>query len=80
MKNTFGELRRTKTPFVFASSQMYNMDNVYGTLKFLGEHYTRILGGLSVRFWNVYGPEEINEKSHVIPDFIDQYVPFIYEC
>jgi nucleoside-diphosphate-sugar epimerase len=57
-------------PFIFASSQMQNMDNPYGTLKRIGEHYTRLLGGVSARFWNVYGPEEVGLKSHVIPDFI----------
>jgi nucleoside-diphosphate-sugar epimerase len=25
-----------------------------------------------MRFWNVYGNEPVGEKSHVIPDFIDQ--------
>ncbi len=68
MLNTFNLLENKK--FVFASSTMYNMHNVYGTLKYLGEHYTAQLGGLSIRFWNVYGHEESNEKSHVIADMI----------
>lgn len=68
MLNTFNLLENKK--FVFASSTMYNMHNVYGTLKYLGEHYTTQLGGLSIRFWNVYGHEESNEKSHVIADMI----------
>jgi nucleoside-diphosphate-sugar epimerase len=68
MLNTFNLLENKK--FVFASSTMYNMHNVYGTLKYLGEHYTTQLGGLSTRFWNVYGHEESNEKSHVIADMI----------
>lgn len=73
MENVFNELKKCKKPFLFASSQMQNMYNPYGTLKRLGEHYTEILGGISIRFWNVYGHEEISIKSHVIPDFIDQY-------
>ena len=71
MKNTFDCLEGV--PFIFASSQMYNMENIYGTLKHLGEHYTRILGGLSVRLWNVYGNEKVSIKSHVITDMIDMY-------
>jgi nucleoside-diphosphate-sugar epimerase len=42
----------------------------YGNLKKLGEHFTKSLGGVSVRLWNVYGPEPVGEKSHVITDFI----------
>ncbi len=76
MVNTFNELEKTKKPFIFASSQMQNMYCPYGTLKRLGEHYTTILGGISVRFWNVYGPEEINIKSHVISDFIYQKIKY----
>jgi nucleoside-diphosphate-sugar epimerase len=68
MLNMFSILE--DVPFVFASSQMQNMDNPYGALKRLGEHYTRLLNGVSARFWNVYGPEEVGLKSHVIPDFI----------
>jgi len=54
-------------------STMYNMNNVYGTLKHMGEHYTTLLNGLSVRFWNVYGYEESSEKSHVIADMIHKW-------
>jgi len=71
MINTFNLLHKKK--FIFASSTMYNMDNVYGTLKYIGEHYTRKLGGLSARFWNVYGPEEVSEKSHVITDMLHKF-------
>jgi nucleoside-diphosphate-sugar epimerase len=42
----------------------------YGVAKALGEAYTRALGGITVKFWNVYGPEHDLEKSHVITDFI----------
>jgi nucleoside-diphosphate-sugar epimerase len=71
MINTFNLLKDKK--FIFASSTMFNMDNVYGTLKYVGEHYTRKLGGLSARFWNVYGPEEVSEKSHVITDMLHKF-------
>jgi nucleoside-diphosphate-sugar epimerase len=71
MINTFNLLENKK--FIFASSTMFNMDNVYGTLKYMGEHYTRKLGGISARFWNVYGPEEVSEKSHVITDMIHKF-------
>lgn len=71
MANTFPLLEGKK--IIFASSTMSNMGVPYGTLKLVGEHYTSILGGISVRLWNVYGPEEYGEKSHVITDFITMY-------
>jgi nucleoside-diphosphate-sugar epimerase len=54
---------------------MSNMNNnPYAVLKRLGELYTDIVGGISVKLWNVYGSEPITEKSHVIPDFIHQAI------
>lgn len=71
MDRTFDLLRLSKTPFIFASSQMSNMaHSPYGSCKAIGEVYTRILNGLIVKFWNVYGIESDLEKSHVITDFI----------
>ena len=71
MLYTFDVLRRHNVPFIFTSSQMSNMSySPYGILKSLGELYTKSLGGLIVKFWNVYGPERDYEKSHVITDFI----------
>lgn len=71
MRNVFHNLEITKKPFYFASSQMSNMtDSVYGQLKAIGESYTKALGGVNVKFWNVYGYESDPEKSHVITDFI----------
>lgn len=71
MCNTFDALNRHKKPFIFASSQMSNMDySTYGTLKRIGEIYTKALNGITVKFWNVYGIEKDFEKSHVITDFI----------
>ncbi len=42
----------------------------YGVMKRVGELYTKSLGGLIVKFWNVYGIEKDMEKAHVITDFI----------
>jgi nucleoside-diphosphate-sugar epimerase len=71
MDATFAMLKETGKPFIFASSQMSNMSySPYGVLKALGEAYTRSLGGLVVKFWNVYGIEHDQNKSHVITDFI----------
>ena len=71
MANVFGALRKSDTPFIFTSSQMANMSySPYGLLKHIGELYTKSLGGLVVKFWNVYGIEHDHEKSHVITDFI----------
>jgi len=71
MVNTFDALKSYRKPFIFASSQMSNMSySPYGVAKALGEAYTRALGGITVKFWNVYGPEHDLEKSHVITDFI----------
>jgi nucleoside-diphosphate-sugar epimerase len=71
MTNTFDAIHTSKKPFIFASSQMANMSySSYGKLKSLGESYATILGGLVVKFWNVYGIEYDLEKSHVITDLI----------
>lgn len=72
MLYTFESLEKYKTPFIFASSQMANMSySNYGLLKTIGEKYTQILGGLLVKFWNVYGIEKDKNKFHVITDFIN---------
>ena len=71
MANVFQYIAEYRKPFVFASSQMSNMSySPYGVLKRVGELYTQTLGGLTVKFWNVYGVENDREKSHVITDFI----------
>jgi len=71
MTNVFELLKYFKKPFTFASSQMSNMNySAYGLLKAIGEKYTESLGGLVVKFWNVYGYETNEEKAHVITDFI----------
>jgi nucleoside-diphosphate-sugar epimerase len=71
MSNTFQILKKHNKPFIFASSQMSNMSySPYGVAKAAGERYTDSLNGLTVKFWNVYGPERDLEKAHVITDFI----------
>ena len=74
MSQTFEKIKMlggSKKPFIFASSQMSEMGHSsYGMLKSLGEKMTRDLGGLVVKFWNVYGYETNPDKSHVITDFI----------
>ena len=75
LKNTFASLEKHKKPFIHTSSMMSNMNNnPYAVLKRLGELYTDIVGGISVKLWNVYGSEPLTEKSHVIPDFIHQAI------
>ena len=71
MSNVFRLLKKHKKKFIFASSQMSNMDfSTYGILKRLGEEITKSQNCLYVKFWNVYGIEKQIEKSHVITDFI----------
>lgn len=73
LHNTFEALSKFKVPFIHTTSQMSNMDhNPYGPLKRVGEFYTEYLGGVNVKVWNVYGPEEIGAKSHAVTDFIHQ--------
>tara|TARA_B100000902_G_scaffold130897_1_gene129762 strand:- start:2816 stop:3673 length:858 start_codon:yes stop_codon:yes gene_type:complete len=71
MSNVFNLLKKYKKKFIFASSQMSNMDfSPYGTLKRLGEEVTKSLNCLYVKFWNVYGIEKDLQKAHVITDFV----------
>ena len=71
MVNAFEYIQQYDKPFVFASSQMSSMSySPYGVMKRVGELYTKSLGGLIVKFWNVYGIEKDMEKAHVITDFI----------
>lgn len=75
LKNTFRSLNEYKTPFIYTTSMMSNMNNnSYAVLKRLSEFYTTMVGGVNVKLWNVYGDEPISEKSHVIPDFIEQAI------
>lgn len=72
MLNVFSLIEKYNKDFFFASSQMSNMQfSPYGSLKLIGEHYTKILRGKTIKFWNVFGYEEDVSKAHVITDFID---------
>ena len=71
--NTFEILHRQNKPFIFASSQMANMSySSYGLTKSVAEKVTSVLGGITVKFWNVYGVEHDPEKTHAITDFINK--------
>ena len=71
LSNVFRLLKKHKKKFIFASSQMSNMDfSPYGTLKRLGEDVTKSLNAVYVKFWNVYGVEKDLAKSHVVTDFV----------
>lgn len=71
--NTFEILKEQNKPFIFASSQMANMSySSYGLTKSMGEKITSVLGGVTVKFWNVYGVEHDPEKTHVVTDFINK--------
>ena len=74
MKNVFDQVEKSKTKFLFVSSQLSEeIDTVYGVTKRLGEVWTDLLGGVCVRVWNAYGYMEGEDiKSHVISDFIYQ--------
>jgi nucleoside-diphosphate-sugar epimerase len=74
MNNTFEMLQRGKNPFIFASSMMAarSEQSNYGFLKKLGERYTKSLGGLSVRFWNVFGHQRWDGKSNVVTELVNQ--------
>lgn len=68
---SFETIKKYNKPFLYASSQMANMSySPYGVCKSLAEIFASSLGGIIVKFWNVYGPEHDLEKSHVITDFI----------
>jgi nucleoside-diphosphate-sugar epimerase len=71
MSEVFSSLEKHRKKFMFASSQMSNMTySNYGILKLIGEKTTTSLQGLNTQFWNVYGVEKDEDKSHVITDFI----------
>jgi len=68
---TFESLNKNPKPFIYTSSCMSNMvTNSYGSLKNISEFYVKILNGVNLKLWNIYGFEEVNEKSHVMCDFI----------
>ncbi len=76
-ESVFAVLEKTKKPFLFTTSQITASQNVgshtpYRVSKAVGEIYAKNLGGLTAKFWNVYGWEGIGEKSHVVTDLVYQ--------
>jgi nucleoside-diphosphate-sugar epimerase len=76
LSNLMPQIGASKKPFLFISSQLAEeYDTVYGVTKRLGEVWTRLLGGVFIREWNVYGPiEDESLRSHVVSDFVHQAV------
>jgi nucleoside-diphosphate-sugar epimerase len=58
-------------PFLFTSSYLRFMEQgTYSAVKRLGEEWVQLLPHAHiVRLWNLYGPEEISLKSHVLADW-----------
>lgn len=73
-EKVFKFLEDTGLPFLFATTQLADPNNTYGITKILGEEWTKLLGGKTARFWNVYGWEIPSERSHVIPDLVVQAI------
>ena len=77
--NTFHSLFKSNTKFIYTTTCMSNMlENPYGVIKKIGEFYVNLKNGINVKLWNVYGDEDINDKSHVIPDFINSAITKTY--
>jgi len=76
LRNVMQQLQSSKKQFVFVSSQLADeTDTIYGALKRVGELWTEQLNNTCVRLWNIYGASEtIDERSHVISDFIHQSI------
>ena len=76
MLNVFEQMQKSNIKVIFSSTQLASqIDTVYGVTKKLGEVWNSLIGGVNVRFWNVYGPlEEPSERTHVVSDFIYQSV------
>jgi nucleoside-diphosphate-sugar epimerase len=52
-------------------SSSIHQDLPYGAVKWLGEKWVDQLSlGRTVRLWNVYGPERLGRKSHVVADWV----------
>ena len=75
--NVFEQLKENpQVKTVFASTQLAEeINTVYGATKRVGEIWTKLIEGVSLRFWNVYGPlEEPSDRTHVVSDFVYQAV------
>jgi nucleoside-diphosphate-sugar epimerase len=63
-------LARTRTPFLFVSSQLAGLHTAYGTTKLMAACWSLQLGGKVARLWNTYGWEHPDVRSHVITDLV----------
>lgn len=63
-------LARTRTPFLFISSQLAGLPTAYGTTKLMAASWSLQLGGKVARLWNTYGWEHPDVRSHVITDLV----------
>jgi nucleoside-diphosphate-sugar epimerase len=63
-------LARTRTPFLFISSQLAGLPTAYGTTKLMAASWSLQLGGKVARLWNTYGWEQPDVRSHVITDLV----------
>ncbi|PYS24720.1 MAG: hypothetical protein DMF72_04600 [Acidobacteria bacterium] len=66
----FDALFRTRTPFLFVSSQLAGLPNAYGMTKAIAANWSLQLGGKVARLWNTYGWEHPSRRSHVITDLV----------
>jgi nucleoside-diphosphate-sugar epimerase len=66
----FDELARSRTPFIFTTSQLAGEPTAYGMTKLVAEHWAAQLGGHIARLWNVFGWEEPGVRSHVVTDLV----------
>lgn len=75
INNVIPQLRQSKIPFLFVSSQLAGVDlSPYSLTKQLGEGYCLTIPNCTIaRQWNVYGSiENYNTRSHIISDLIHQ--------
>lgn len=73
LQKVMPQLAEHTVPFLFVSSQHSGRRTAYGLTKQLGEYWTQLAGGFSVRLWNIYGEvEKVGERSHVVGDLITQ--------
>ncbi|HEX5891187.1 MAG TPA: NAD-dependent epimerase/dehydratase family protein, partial [Pyrinomonadaceae bacterium] len=63
-------LARTRTPFLFVSSQLAGLPTAYGTTKLMAACWSLQLGGKVARLWNTYGWEHPDVRSHVVTDLV----------
>lgn len=73
LTNIMPQLAQSGKPFLFVSSRLAGTWNAYGVTKLLGEYWTKVVGGSTVRLWNPYGGIEHDvSRSYVVNDFIRQ--------